>query len=57
MKIHIDLMLVIRQTVFTAGIHLENITLPYVAVLELLLQAAILGVTLNLNTILAMFGI
>lgn len=56
MKIHIDLMLVIRQTAFAARIHLENATPPYVIVLELLLQVVILAITLNFDTILAVLG-
>lgn len=56
MKIHIDLMLVIRQTVLAARIHLENVTPPYVTVLRIFLQAAILAITLNLDTILTVLG-
>lgn len=56
MKINIDLMLVIRQTALAARIHLEDVTPPYVTLLKLFLQAVILVITLNLDTILTVFG-
>jgi len=56
MKIHIDLMFVIRQTALVAGIHIENMAPPYVAALELLLQAIILIISLNLDAILTLLG-
>ncbi len=56
MKIHIDLMLVIRQTVFATKVRVENVSPPYVVVLELFLQTVILAITLNLDTILTVLG-
>ena len=56
MKIHIDLTLVIRQTILAARIHFENVNPPYVTVLELFLQTAIIAIALNLDAILTMFG-
>ena len=56
MKIHIDLMLVIRQMKLAARIHLENVTPLYVTVLKLFLQVVTLAITLNLDTILTVLG-
>lgn len=56
MKINIDLMLVIRQTTLATRIHLENVTPPYVTLLKLFLQAVVLAITLNLDTILTVLG-
>lgn len=56
MKVYIRLTLALRQSSFAACAYVEDTTPAYLQILELLLRAAILFATVNIDALLTLVG-
>lgn len=56
MKVYIRLTLALRQAAFAACICVEDTTPAHLQILELLLQAAVLFATVNIDALLTLAG-